>query len=30
VPQSERARWFHVLKTEYAKSEWAVALKYYW
>jgi hypothetical protein len=30
VPQSERARWFHTLKTDYAGSEWARALKYYW
>jgi hypothetical protein len=30
VPQSERARWFHTLKGDYAKSEWASALKYYW
>jgi hypothetical protein len=30
VPQSERARWFHTLKTDYPKSEWAAALKYYW
>ncbi|MEJ0067057.1 MAG: hypothetical protein WDM85_17980 [Caulobacteraceae bacterium] len=30
VPQSERARWFHTLKSDYPKSEWATALKYYW
>jgi hypothetical protein len=30
VPQSERARWFHLLKGDYPKSEWATALKYYW
>jgi hypothetical protein len=30
VPQSERARWFRILKTDYAGSEWASALKYYW
>jgi hypothetical protein len=30
VPQSERARWFHLLKGDYPKSEWAQALKYYW
>jgi hypothetical protein len=30
VPQSERARWFHALKSDYPKSEWAQALKYYW
>ena len=30
VPQSERARWFHTLKSSYAGSEWAGALKYYW
>jgi hypothetical protein len=30
VPQAERARWFHTLKTDYATSEWATALKYYW
>jgi hypothetical protein len=30
VPKGERARWFHMLKTDYAKSEWATALKYYW
>jgi hypothetical protein len=30
VPQSERARWFHTLKSEYPKSPWAQALKYYW
>ena len=30
VPQSERARWFHLLKSDYPKSEWATALKYYW
>ena len=30
VPKKERARWFHVLKTDYASSEWAGALKYYW
>jgi hypothetical protein len=30
VPQSERASWFHTLKSDYAKSEWASALKYYW
>jgi len=30
VAQSERARWFHTLKSDYPKSEWATALKYYW
>jgi hypothetical protein len=30
VPKSERARWFHTLKGDYPKSEWATALKYYW
>ncbi|HXQ16177.1 MAG TPA: hypothetical protein VN814_16280 [Caulobacteraceae bacterium] len=30
APQSERARWFHTLKSDYPKSEWASALKYYW
>jgi len=30
VPKAERARWFHTLKTDYATSEWATALKYYW
>jgi hypothetical protein len=30
VPQAERARWFHMLKNDYATSEWATALKYYW
>jgi hypothetical protein len=30
VPKSERARWFHTLKGDYAGSEWATALKYYW
>ena len=30
VPQAERARWFHTLKGDYPKSEWATALKYYW
>jgi hypothetical protein len=30
VPQSERARWFHTLKSDYAGSEWASGLKYYW
>jgi hypothetical protein len=30
APQSERARWFHTLKSDYPKSEWAVAQKYYW
>ena len=30
VAKSERARWFHTLKTDYPKSEWAQALKYYW
>ena len=30
VPKAERARWFHVLKTTYASSDWASALKYYW
>jgi hypothetical protein len=30
VPQSERARWFHTLKSDYPKSAWAQALKYYW
>ena len=30
VPKGERARWFHVLKTDYAGSVWATALKYYW
>jgi hypothetical protein len=30
VPQKERARWFHLLKTDFAKSRWAAELKYYW
>ena len=30
APKSERARWFHTLKGDYAGSEWATALKYYW
>ncbi|HEY1750018.1 MAG TPA: hypothetical protein VGG29_02065 [Caulobacteraceae bacterium] len=30
APKGERARWFHTLKTDYPKSEWALALKYYW
>jgi len=30
VPQNERARWFHLLKTDFAKSKWAAELKYYW
>ena len=30
VPPAERARWFHTLKSDYAKSPWAQALKYYW
>ena len=29
VPKSERARWFHLLKTAYAGTDWAT-LKYYW
>jgi hypothetical protein len=30
VPVSQRKAWFHALKTDYAKSPWADALKYYW
>jgi hypothetical protein len=30
VPKAERAGWFHTLKTQYPKSAWALALKYYW
>jgi hypothetical protein len=30
VPKAERARWFHTMKSEYPKSAWAQALKYYW
>lgn len=30
VAQSERAKWFHTLKSDYAKSQWAQALRYYW
>jgi TolA-binding protein len=30
VPKSERAGWFHMLKTRYADSAWARTLKYYW
>jgi hypothetical protein len=30
VERSVRAGWFHALKTDYPKSEWAQALKYYW
>jgi hypothetical protein len=30
VAKSVRAGWFHTLKTDYPKSEWALALKYYW
>jgi TolA-binding protein len=30
VPKSERAHWFRMLKTAYARSDWADILKYYW
>jgi hypothetical protein len=30
VPLSQRKQWFHALKTDFASSPWAVALKYYW
>lgn len=30
VPTSQRKAWFKTLKTDYAKSPWADALKYYW
>ena len=30
VAQSVRAGWFHTLKSDYASSDWARALKYYW
>ena len=30
VAKGERAHWFHLLKTDYATSEWANASKYYW
>jgi len=30
APQNVRAGWFHTLKSDYPKSEWAQALKYYW
>ncbi len=30
VPQSQRKQWFKALKSTYASSGWASALKYYW
>lgn len=30
VPESQRAAWFHELKTRYPDSQWAQELKYYW
>ena len=30
VAKSVRAGWFQTLKSDYPKSEWALALKYYW
>jgi hypothetical protein len=30
VAKSVRAGWFHALKTDYASSDWARTLKYYW
>jgi hypothetical protein len=30
VPTSQRKAWFKTLKTDYPKSPWADALKYYW
>jgi hypothetical protein len=30
VPESQRKQWFRTLKTVYAASEWAKALKFYW
>ena len=30
VPTSQRKAWFKALKTDYPKSPWADALKYYW
>ncbi|WP_157081305.1 hypothetical protein [Novosphingobium naphthalenivorans] len=30
VPLAQRKAWFQRLKREYPKSQWAIALKYYW
>jgi hypothetical protein len=30
VPQAQRKKWFQTLKSTYASSPWAAALKYYW
>jgi len=30
VPEAQRRAWFQRLKRDYPKSQWAIALKYYW